>query len=157
MQQPPRDPAEPILTKGHWMSIGGWGALIALPVLASLMLALAWLDMEENRAVTVSFLTLAFARLWHVFNMRERASRLLNNDVIQNPFVWAALAGCTVLLAAAVYIPALSLVLNMVRPGPSGWTLIFSMSLVPLLIGQILKSAPLKSAFQKVTGNVRQK
>jgi P-type Ca2+ transporter type 2C len=157
MEQPPRNPAEPILTRGHWIAIGGWGALIAIPVLASLLLALTWLHMEESRAITVSFLTLAFARLWHVFNMRERESKLLNNDVIRNPFVWAALAGCTVLLGAAVYIPALSLVLNMVRPGLSGWTLIFSMSLVPLLIGQILKSAPLKPAFQKVPGNVRQK
>jgi Ca2+-transporting ATPase len=139
MELPPRDPSEPILTRGHWMGIGGWGVLIAVPVLASLVLALNWLDMEEGRAVTVSFLTLAFARLWHVFNMRERASRLLSNDVIRNPFVWAALAGCTVLLSAAVYVPALSLVLHTLRPGPSGWVLIFAMSLVPLVIGQIIK------------------
>lgn len=111
----------------------------------------------KGTAVTISFLTLAFTRLWHVFNMREKESKLLNNDITRNPFVWAALAGCTELLGAAVYIPALSLVLNMVRPGLSGWTLIFSMSLVPLLIRQIVKSAPLKPAFQKVTGNVRQK
>lgn len=136
------------------MGIGGWGALIAVPVLASLVLALAWLNMEESRAVTVSFLTLAFARLWHVFNMRERASRLLRNDVIQNPFIWAALAVCTVLLAAAVYVPALSLVLNTVRPGPSGWVLIFSMSLVPLVVGQIIKSSAHNPALEKVSGNV---
>ncbi|MFW6114828.1 MAG: cation-translocating P-type ATPase [Thermodesulfobacteriota bacterium] len=139
MEQPPRDPAEPILTRGYWIAIGGWGALIAVPVLASLALALTWLGMEESRAVTISFLTLAFARLWHVFNMRERASRLLRNDVIQNPFIWAALGMCTVLLTAAVYVPALSLVLDMVRPGPSGWILIFSMSLVPLVAGQVIK------------------
>jgi len=141
MEKPPRDPAEPILTRGHWVGIGAWGVLISLPVLASLALALNWLHMEETQAVTVSFLTLAFARLWHVFNMRERGSRLLKNDVVHNPFIWAALAGCTVLLAGAVYVPALSLVLNTLRPGLSGWGLIFAMSLVPLVIGQIIKSS----------------
>ena len=141
MKQPPRDPAEPILTTGHWLGIGGWGLLIALPVLGSLALALHWLDMGERQAVTVSFLTLAFARLWHVFNMRDRTSRLVINEVTRNPFIWAALGGCAALLAAAVYVPGLSLVLQTVRPGASGWLLIFAMSLVPLAIGQLVKSS----------------
>ena len=123
------------------MGIGGWSLLITLPVLASLTLALTWFDMGKRQAVTVSFLTLAFARLWHVFNMRDRGSRLLRNDVIRNPFIWAALGGCTALLAAAVYVPALSLVLKTVLPGPSGWALIFAMSFVPLVIGQLIKGS----------------
>ena len=38
--------------------------------LTSLVLALELLELAGNEAVTVSFLTLAFAQLWHVFNMR---------------------------------------------------------------------------------------
>jgi hypothetical protein len=30
-----------------------------------------------KRSVTVSFLTLAFAQLWHVFNMRSHGAHLL--------------------------------------------------------------------------------
>lgn len=151
MEQPPRDPAEPILTRGHWMGIGGWGVLIAVPVLASLTLALTWFDMGKRQAVTVSFLTLAFARLWHVFNMRDRGSRLLKNNVVQNPFIWAALAGCAALLAAAVYVPALSLVLHTEQPGRSGWGLILAMSLAPLAVGQIIKARSHRNSQKKET------
>jgi Ca2+-transporting ATPase len=152
MKRPPRDPAEPVLTSGHWLGIGGWGLLIAFPVLGSLAVALNWLNMGERQAVTVSFLTLAFARLWHVFNMRDRASGLLKNEVTRNPFIWAALGGCTALLVAAVYVPGLSLVLQTVRPGASGWLLIFAISLVPLMIGQLVKSGAREQRYKETPG-----
>lgn len=126
--------------------------MIALPVLGSLALALNWLDMKERQAVTVSFLTLAFARLWHVFNMRDRASGLVRNEVTRNPFIWAALAGCTALLAAAVYVPGLSLVLQTVSPGLSGWLLIFAISLVPLVIGQVIKANACEQRYKRTPG-----
>jgi Ca2+-transporting ATPase len=139
MKEPPRDSKEPILTKRHWMVIVGYGLLIAATVLAAFWLALSGLGMETRHAVSVSFLTLSFARLWHVFNMRDRHSNLINNDVSRNPFVWGALLLCTGLLLAAVYIPGLSMVLKLNHPGFSGWSLIIGMSLVPLVIGQFLK------------------
>ena len=139
MQRPPRDSKEPILTRGHWIAIGGYGLLIALSVLAAFAIALTSLEMETDRAVTVSFLTLAFARLWHVFNMRDVESRLVTNDVSRNPFVWGALGLCSALLLAALYLPGISTALRMVPPGTDGWSLIFGMSLVPLFIGQGVK------------------
>ena len=95
--------------------------LIALPVLGSFALALYWLKLDTKTAVTTSFLTLAFARIWHVFNMRDQGSKFLQNDVTKNPFVWGALVLCTALLVAAVYFPGLSLVLHVVRPDTAGW------------------------------------
>ena len=76
MKQPPRNPKEPILTKGRWWSIFAYGGLITAPVLASLWIATSVLGMDATKAVTVSFLTLAFAQLWHVFNMRDPDSGL---------------------------------------------------------------------------------
>jgi Ca2+-transporting ATPase len=95
--------------------------------------------MGEEQAVTVSFLTLAFAQLWHVFNMRDRDSNILRNEVSGNRFVWAALALCAALLLGAVYIPVLADVLKVVDPGLKGWALVLMMSLVPLVVGQVLK------------------
>jgi Ca2+-transporting ATPase len=140
MERPPRDSKEPILTDQHWLAIGGYGALITLAVLGAFALAFTWLHGETKEAVTVSFLTLAFARLWHVFNMRDRGSPLVRNDVTRNPFVWGALALCTGLLLAAVYVPGLSLVLEMAQPDPRGWGLILGMSLIPWGVGQVIKS-----------------
>jgi len=137
MKRPPRDPREPFLARRHWYAVAGYGTAITFTVLGSLALALSWLHMPERRAVTVSFLTLAFAQLWHVFNMRDRAASMLSNDVTQNPFIWGALALCTGLLLAAVYIPGLSRVLRLDPPGVEGWLLILGMSLIPLALGQV--------------------
>ncbi len=89
------------------------------------------------RAVTISFLTLAFAQLWHVFNMRDPASGIWRNDVTQNPFVWGAVLLCTGLLLAALKVPILSTVLNLEQPGADGWLLIIIFSLIPLWAGQL--------------------
>jgi Ca2+-transporting ATPase len=139
MNLPPRNPKESILTRQHWYAIGGYGFVLALAVLGAFAAALNWLHLETREAVSISFLTLAFARLWHVLNMRDPDSALLRNDVSRNPFVWGALALCTVLLLAAVYLPGLSLVLKLVDPGAGGWSLILGMSLLPLLVGQLVK------------------
>ncbi|NIO03031.1 MAG: HAD-IC family P-type ATPase [Proteobacteria bacterium] len=140
MNDRPRDPREPILTRHHWLAIGGYGLTMTLSVLGALTLALIWLKMGEGQAVTVSFLTLAFTQLWHVFNMRDRRSGLILNEITRNPFVWGALALCVTLLLLAVYIPGLASVLKLENPGATGWILVIVMSLIPCLLGQILKS-----------------
>lgn len=137
MKHPPRDSKEPIITRGNWILIGGYGFVITASVLGSLALALLCFGMVKERAVTVSFLTLAFAQLWHVFNMRDKSSHVFVNDVTRNVYVWGALLLCGVLLVMAVYVPLLASVLKLVNPGLKGWILILVMSLIPCLIGQL--------------------
>lgn len=139
MQRPPRDSKESILTKKHWWAIAGYGLLIAATVLGVFTLALTTLAMEEEKAITISFLTLAFGRLWHVFNMRETGTGLIRNEITQNPYIWVALLISTGLLLSAVYLPGLSDALQTVNPGLDGWGLALGMSFIPLVIGQIWK------------------
>ncbi len=136
MEQPPRKKGEPIMDRGRWFTVAVYGLVITAAVLGSMAIALFYLEMDQKRAVTISFLTLAFAQLWHVFNMRDKSSGVFNNAVVRNPFVWGALLMCTLLLAATVYIPVLAMVLDVADPGPKGWLLIFGMSLLPLVVGQ---------------------
>ena len=139
MKQPPRDPGEPIIGRSHWRAIAGYGGLITAAVLGAFALAFAWLELAPSGAVTISFLTLAFAQLWHVFNMREAGSGLLSNEIVRNPWVWGAVALCVGLLIAAVYVPTLASVLKVTDPGPRGWGLVIGMSLLPLILGQLAK------------------
>ncbi|NBD15717.1 MAG: HAD-IC family P-type ATPase [Cyanobacteria bacterium] len=141
MQRPPRDAKESILTTKHWWAIALYGLLIAIPVLGAFALALLTLGMEEQKAVTISFLTLAFARLWHVFNMRDPGSGLIRNEVTTNPYIWGALVICTGLLLSAVYLPGLKDALQTVNPGFNGWGVALGMSLIPVIIGQSWKVA----------------
>ena len=138
MKHPPRNPKEPILTRFHWGVIGGYGALIGMSVLAVFWLAFQ-LNLGADEAVTISFLTFAFARLWHVFNMRDPDAPFIRNEVTTNRYVWIAIGIGVVLTLAAAYLPVLSTVLGTVPPSGEGWLLIGVGSLVPLIVGQIAK------------------
>jgi len=140
MKQPPRDKHTPILTREHWFHVTGYGAMITCAVLGALLISLYVLGLPERESVTISFLTLAFAQLWHVFNMRERSSGMFNNTITRNPFIWGALALCTVLLCLTLYVPILSSVLKVANPGFQGMALMFGMSLLPLVAGQLFVS-----------------
>ncbi len=135
MEQPPRDPRESVLTRHHWLAIAGWSILMAVCVMGALTAADSWLRFATDRAVTVSFLTLAFAKLWFVFTLRDRGEKRLDNDIVRNPWMWAALALCVTLLIVAVYWMPLSFLLSTQAPGWQGWTVILALSLIPAVVG----------------------
>lgn len=139
MKRPPRKGTEAVLTQHHWMQIVLYGLLIAGATLGAFAIALRVWQLNETQAVTVSFMTLAFARLWHIFNMRSRGSGLFKNEVVQNPYVWGALVICTFILLAAVYVPGLSGVLGTTGLSLRTWGLVLGASLIPLVVGQIGK------------------
>jgi Ca2+-transporting ATPase len=138
MDRPPRHPKESLLTLGHWLAIGGWSALVGACVLGALSLATFALELDTTTSVTISFLTLAFAKLWFVLNLRDPVSPVWDNDVVRNPWVWGAIGLCAGLLLAAVYAPGLSTLLKTRPPGAAGWLCMLGMSLVPLVVGQIV-------------------
>jgi len=139
MRGSPREPKEPIITAKGWLAITVYGLLITISVLGSLIVALWVLKMKEGQAVSVSFLTLAFGQIFHVFNMRDRGSGFLVNDITRNLYIWIAIGLCAFLILLAVYIPVIASVLGVVQPGREGWMLIIGMSLIPIIIGQIHK------------------
>jgi len=139
MQREPRPPYESVLTRGHWAAVGGWALLLAACVLAGLVIAFYGLNFGRRHAVTISFLTLAFGKLWFVFNLRRPGSSLVNNEIVKNPYVGAAIALCVLLLLAAVYLPGISNLLQTENPTRSGWLVALGMSLVPFVVGQALR------------------
>jgi Ca2+-transporting ATPase len=138
MDRPPRRRGESILTRSHWLFIGGWGVGIAACVLAALAAGLWWLGLDQRTAVTLSFLTIALAKLWFGFNLREVGSTWRDNTIVRNRWLWGAIGLCLVLAAAAVYLPGLSGLLKTRPPGPAGWAVAVGLSLVPLGVGQAI-------------------
>ncbi|MGF1498401.1 MAG: cation-translocating P-type ATPase [Elainellaceae cyanobacterium] len=149
MHRPPRKAGEAVLRDEEWWAIGIYGLIIALTGLGALFLVLRTFGFEETEAVTVSFLTLTFARLWHVFNMRDDVSdetqetrpfrEVFNNEVTRNRYIWGALVICTCLLTGAVYIPGLSGILELTGPGLQGWAVAIGFSFIPVILGQAWK------------------
>ncbi|MFW6110751.1 MAG: cation-translocating P-type ATPase [Thermoproteota archaeon] len=139
MELPPREPEEPILSRTHWSEISLYGILISAITVGAFALGggMNIGSMSSTKLVTVSFLTLAFAQLWHVFNMRELTSSIFKNEITENRYIWGALLLSCLILLAAVYLPGLSAILSTENPGGKGWILILGMSVIPLLLGQV--------------------
>lgn len=138
MKQRPRDSREPIVKKIHWLAVTGYGVIITAAVLTGLWLSLSLLKLPEKEAVTVSFLTLAFAQLFHVFNMREIGTGMVDNAIVRNRFVWGAVILCFCLTLMTLYLPILSTVLDVAYPGHWGMVLVLFLALLPLAIGQVV-------------------
>ncbi|WP_231741242.1 cation transporting ATPase C-terminal domain-containing protein [Halorubrum sp. CBA1125] len=127
------------MTRTNWTELGLFGVLISAAVIGAFVIGGEMYagGMDTDEAVTISFLTLAFAQLWHVFNVRDITSGLLRNEVTENRYVWGALGLSSVILFGAVYLPGISLALSTAPIGVEGWLLVFGMSLMPLLLGQL--------------------
>jgi Ca2+-transporting ATPase len=139
LARPPRDPSKPILTRSIWAMIVAGGLAITAATLGGFVLALEWLMLEGDAALTVSFLILALAQLWHVFSMRDPRAPLFRNDIVRNPYIWAALAGCVALLLIAVYTPFLAGALHLSPLDARSWGLVIGLSLAPVVAMQVAK------------------
>ena len=140
LDDPPRDPKKPIITRAMWFEIIAHSISITLSTLGALVVARYVLMLGVEQSITISFLTLAFAQLWHVFNMRDAESGWFLNAITRNRYVWAALALSSALLLVAVYVPVFAETLLLYPPSAQSWLLIVVMSLLPLVLGQIGKS-----------------
>jgi len=140
MQHPPRPRSEPVLTRRLWEALPVYGALIAACTLGAFALAYFTLDMGTDAAVTIAFLTLAFAQLFHVFNMRERGAGFFNNEITRNAYVWGAFVLCAAILLLVVYVPALANVMRTVPLGILGWSLVLPLSVAPLFIDLVARA-----------------
>jgi Ca2+-transporting ATPase len=139
MKEPPRPIGESFLAGRHWVAIAVFGVIISAPALGALTIGLYVLGLPQDQAVTVSFLAIALSRLWHVLNMRSDDTTFWSNEIVRNRHVWAAVALCAVLIVGVVHVPGLSRIMELASPPMAGWFLALGASVVPLIVGQILK------------------
>ena len=83
MRKPPREPKDPILGRTQWPAIILQAMALAAGTFAAL-LAANLLALDALQSVTITFLTLAFGQLSHVFNMRSGSSSVFLNEVTRN-------------------------------------------------------------------------
>ncbi|MDH5309642.1 MAG: HAD-IC family P-type ATPase, partial [Gammaproteobacteria bacterium] len=139
MTRRPRPADEAVLTRRHWIRIALHGLVISGSVLAAMAMAILYLGFDTQRAVTVSFCTLALAQLWHVFNMRDDMASPVRNEITRNGWVWAALVLCLALVLGSIYTPLPAALLRLSDPGPEGWVLVLAMSALPLVAGPFVR------------------
>jgi Ca2+-transporting ATPase len=122
------------------MSLLFFAALITAVTLAAFLWGLGAGDSE--RAVTLSFMTLAFAQLLHLGNARSRLPVLAWRRIVANPWALAAIPLVVGLQLLAVYWPPLSRILETVPLGGRDWAIVIGLSLIPAVVGQLLRGRP---------------
>lgn len=111
MQRKPRRSDEGIFAGGMGFHIAAEGILISLITLAAYFVGHflesgRWEITESPDGVTMAFLTLSMAEIFHAYNMRSRHS--LFRLRTHNPLLLVTMLAALALTTAVIYIPALS-------------------------------------------------
>ena len=153
MDRPPRGFDEDIVANKDWISIGIYAFLITLSVILAVLYCKEFITPDDAIANNVAFTTLAFAQLFHVFNMSSPNSKLFVNEITKNRFVWYAIIICTGLMVFVYLVPQMRLVLGLKILSSDIWMVSIIASLIPLILVQIYKviwQRPLKGKKKKI-------
>jgi P-type Ca2+ transporter type 2C len=143
MKMPPRDSKEDIVTNKDWVEIGAFSAIITLSVILAVIYCREFITPDHKILNNVAFVTLAFAQLFHVFNMSSPRSKSLVNEITKNHFIWYAIIICTGLMVFVYVVPQMRIVLGLSILPLNVWAVSIGASLIPLILIQIYKALSL--------------
>ncbi len=142
MKVPPRDPKTPLMTPRFGWLIVWQGTLLGACTLAAFAVGMRWygvVGLGLRHAVTMAFMTLALAQVFHAFNARSK-TRSLVSGLFTNTWLWGATVFCVLLQLAAVYLAPLRAVLGTVPLTAQDWGVVALGSLAPLGVTEIVKA-----------------
>ncbi len=139
MNQPPRDPEEPIMPRKLWITTLVYGLGITAAVVGITLFAHFYLKAADDVVNNMAFYTLVLAQLLNVFNLPQRHLSFFRNEVMKNPWVWGAIAICLLLTILGYLIPPLrqTLLLVPLTAAQILWVIAFAFG--SLVITQLIK------------------
>ena len=137
MRRPPRDPEAAILSRRFVRSLAMYAGLITAATLAAFGYGLA--TGTEQRAVTLAFMTLALAQLFHLGNARSTRPLLGSGRALGNVWALGAVAVVLALQVLAVYLAPLAELLDVTPLATWDWVPVVLLAAVPALVGQMLR------------------
>lgn len=138
--QKPRNPKEPLLSRNILLMILTQGLLIFGATMGAYSLG-KYVGMSPELAVTMSFLTITLARLFHGYNCRGRQS-VAKLGLSSNWYISGALGVGVLLICFVTFVPGVSALFEisselLARPQMIGYILLFA--LIPTIIIQAVK------------------
>lgn len=139
MEQAPRSNKEPIITTQIWQFICGYALAISLACIGILFFAIYYLKVSPTLANNMTFYTLIFAQLWHLFNLPDASQSFWKNEITTNRHIWWAIVLCIFITGIVYLVPTFRVVLSLesISLYLLGYSLLFS--LFPVIIIQGLK------------------
>jgi len=139
MGRPPRDPRAGILSRGFLRAVAGHAVLITAVTLAAFLWALLSDGARAERAVTIAFMTLALAQLFHLGNARSRR-HVVGRRAFGNRAALGAVALVIALQLVAVYVRPVAAVLHTMPLTALDWLVVGALAAVPALLGQLARA-----------------
>ncbi|MBY0427113.1 MAG: cation-translocating P-type ATPase [Cytophagales bacterium] len=143
MQHKPRSGDEPIINTVHWMAIFIYSGVIMLCSFAAVSFSHYTVHKTETfdplLCNNILFYTIIFSQLLHVFNMSDRKTSFLKNEVFRNKYVWYAILICLFITIGSYLIIPVRSALDLYEITIGDWIIISVFSLASLLIIQALK------------------
>lgn len=111
--------------------------LYASLITACVLGAFLWsLRVVPDRAVTVTFMTLALAQIFHLANARNAGSATSLGRMAGNRYAVAAVVVSVGLQFATLYVEPLARTLRVASLGPQQWAVVLVVSALPAIVGQ---------------------
>jgi len=136
MDQPPRDPDEPILNRFMLTGIG-----VQTIAITGVTLGAYWIGLRNfpELAPTMAFVTLSFSELFRAFTARSERVPILKVGLFGNKVMNWAILSSLLLLLAVVYLPFLQGIFDTQPLGWLQWEIIFPLLLVPSIAAELTK------------------
>jgi P-type Ca2+ transporter type 2C len=126
-----------LLSRRFLLHVAGYATLIAGATLA----ALVWARRHApGEMTTMVFMTLALAQVFHLGNARSSGPVLGFAAATANPAAIGAVALSIGLQLAALHVEPIARVLRVAPLGLREWTIVLVLSIVPAVVGQVMKA-----------------
>ncbi len=136
MEQPPRDPDEPILNRFMLTGISIQTVAITAVTLGAYRIGLTH---YPEMASTMAFVTLSFSELVRAFTARSERVPILKIGLFKNKVMNWAIISSLVLLLGVVYVPFLQGIFDTVPLGWTQWEIILPLLLGPSIAAELTK------------------
>ena len=136
LSRPPHPPTEGVLSRRGWWEVVTLAAAIA----ASCLLLACWLAANGRPWQTPLFCTLALGQLGVALTTRSALRPVWRTSPTGNPFLYLAVAGSVLAVAAAIWFPPLAALLGTVPPAAAdlGWAVVAAT--IPAIVVELMKA-----------------
>lgn len=140
MEQPPRDPEEPILNKASTIEVLTLAVGITIGTMIAYYYALGHFDQHIESARTVAFATMITAELTKVFSIRSPKYTVFHIGLFSNPTLVKACALSFALMFLVIYVPFMQPLFQTITLELQHWIVIIPCALLPFVLNELRKA-----------------
>ena len=146
MDEPPRDPDEPILDTEIKITVAIQSIAITVATLLAYLVGLKWFGQAEglHHARTMAFSTLIICELLRSYTSRSIDKTVFEIGVFTNKKLVLATVFSFLLMLVVIYVPVLNDAFGLMDLGPREIAVVLGSSLIPLVAGEIQKKVRFK-------------